>query len=169
MTRLLPQPIKLYAFVSIYLSSGMACSPIPISGPFIPIIIAPQNSTLLLLGKKGGFRLFWQSSFPFLCHFFLCRCLFNWKEACSWRFSIRDALAFTSYGIPHVLRCDEDPTVEKLYRYLGGNSPAYFFPSLYILLEDYGCSTFCIFNSQASVWGALPHLRKLPLVFLLNF
>ena len=69
-------------------------------GPFFPII-APQNSTLLLLGekkkKKKDFE-FWQLSFPLLSHFFLCRCLFNYKRARSWRFGIRDSSAFTSYG-----------------------------------------------------------------------
>ena len=44
MTRLLPQPINLYAFVSIYLSLGYLTSlgtthgPIPLSRPFIPTL-----------------------------------------------------------------------------------------------------------------------------------
>ena len=57
-TRLLSRPINLYAFASIYLSSGYLTSsstthgPIPIFGPFIPTI-ASQNSTLPFLGKRG--------------------------------------------------------------------------------------------------------------------
>ena len=43
------------------------------------------------------------------------------------------------------------------------------FPSLYILLKDFGCSTFCIFNSQELVQGALLYFRKLPLASLLKF
>ena len=81
----------------------------------------------------------------------------------------RLSIYFIRCPVPHVQRCDEDPTVEKFYGDLGGNSPAYFFPSLYTLLEDSSYSTFYIFNSQASVRGALPHFHKLPLVFLLNF
>ena len=101
-TRLLPQPINLYAFASIYLSSGyltssgMAHSPILISRPFIPTI-TPRNSTFSLLKEKRDFD-FWQSCFSHLCHFLLCRCLFNCKRACSWHFSIRDAPVFTPYG-----------------------------------------------------------------------
>ena len=101
MTRLLSWPINRYALISIYLSmsyltsSNMAHDPIPISGPFFPTI-TPQNSTILLLGKKGDFD-FWRLSFLLLCRFFLCRCLFNCKGACFWCFGIRDVLAFTSY------------------------------------------------------------------------
>ena len=99
MTKLLSQSINWYTFVSIYLSSGTTHGLVPIFGPFFPII-TPQNSSLLLLGekkKKKDFD-FWQLSFPLLSHLFLCRCLFNYKRARSWRFGIQDTSAFTSDG-----------------------------------------------------------------------
>ena len=102
MTKLLPRTINLHAFISIYLSldylmsSSTAHGLILVSGPFIPTI-APRNSFFFSLGKRG-ISIYWQLSFSLLCHFFLCRCLFNCKEARSWRFGIWDASTFISFG-----------------------------------------------------------------------
>ena len=75
---------------SSYLSSSSAAhGPIPIFGPFIPIIASQE---------EGDFD-FWQPYILRLCHFLLCRCLFNCKEARSWHFGIWDASTFNSYSI----------------------------------------------------------------------
>ena len=35
---------------------------------------------------------------------------------------------FIQHPVPHILRCDGDPTVDKFYGDLGENSPTYFSP-----------------------------------------
>ena len=173
MTKLLPQTINLYASISIYLSSnyssGVAHSPIPISSPFIPTI-TPRNSTLLLLRKKkGGFR--FSNNYP--SHSYVisfCAGVFQMQRGTL--LTLRHLGCFIIYFlrrlVPHVLRCDGDPTVEN-FTGIGQELSRLLFPSLYILLEDSSCSTFCIFNSQEPIRGALLYFHKLPLAFLLKF
>ena len=85
-----------YLFSDYLMSLDTAHGPISIFGPFIPTI-TPRNSTLLLLGKKGMSISWWLPS-SLLCHFFMCKCLFNCKEACFWCFGIQDTPTFISFG-----------------------------------------------------------------------
>ena len=132
MTKLLSLPINRYAHISIYLSLGylisldIAHGPIPIFGTFFPTI-TPQNSTLLLLGKKRDFdflAIFLSTLMSFLSvqvSFQLHRGMLLTLQHLG-RFSIY----FIQRLVPHVLRCDGDPTVGKFYKDLGKNSPAHF-------------------------------------------
>ena len=76
MTRLFPQLINLYAFVSIYLSSsylmssGTAHDPIPIYGPFIPTKIIAFWVARLLLIMFISFLLYVCVCFKFLQYLF---------------------------------------------------------------------------------------------------
>ena len=96
MTRLLPRTINLYASSSIYLSSGMAHDPIPISGPLIPTI-ALWNSTFLLLGKKGDFD-FLVNTLPTLMSLLSMQVSFQLLRGTLLTLGIWDASAFISYG-----------------------------------------------------------------------
>ena len=175
MTRLLPQTINLYASISINLSSDYLMSsntshgPLPIYGPFIPTI-APRNFTLLLLGKKRGF----QSSNNYPSHFyviFFCAGVFSTTKK-----HAPDASA--SRTLQHLFYMALCPPRSMVWWKSCGGEILWGFGQelshllcspLYILLEDSGCSTFCIFNSQELVRRALLHLRKLPLAFFLKF
>ena len=173
-TRHLPQPFNLYAFSNIYLflvyltSSGMIYSPIPSSRPFIPTI-AHGNSLFCSSRKKGGF-------------WFLGNCPSHSyvTSFCTGVFLVAnrhasDVLAFGT--LQHLLQMASCPPRSMVWwKSYGGEtlwgfgwelSRLLFLP-LYILLENSDCSTFCIFNSQESVRGALLYFRKLPLVLLLS-
>ena len=145
------------------MSSGAAHGPLFLSGPFILTIVL-RNSTLSLLMEKWDFD-FRQLYLPYLCYFLTCRCLFTCKGARSWRFNIWDTSAFTScgtlsptfYGVMKIIR----------WRFFVGIQAGTLLLTFPTPIE--GCSTFWIFNSQESVWGALPYFRKLPLaIFLIS-
>ena len=135
MTKLLSQSINWYTFVSIYLSSSTAHGLVPIFGPFFPII-APQNSTFLLLREKKKKKGFW----------FLAIVLPTLKSLLSMQVSFQPqkgtllalwhlrhfSIYFILRPIPHVLRCDEEPTVEKFYGDFSGSSPLTFPIPIYI-------------------------------------
>ena len=158
MTILLPRPINRYAFVSTYLFSSTAYGLIPISGPFIPTISKFHSST----PRKKGILIFGNHpSHSYVISF------------CAGVFSIAKRHApdaSTSRMLQHLLHMAPYPPPRSTvwWRSYGGEILWWFgrelsrllFPFLYILLEDFGCSTFCIFNSQEPVRGALPHFRK---------
>ena len=138
MTKLLSQSINWYTFVSIYLSSGTTHGLVPIFGPFFPII-TPQNSSLLLLGEKKKKKGFWFLAIvlPTLKSLISVQVSFQLQKGtllALWHprhFSIY----FRRRPVPHVLRCDGDPMVEKFYRDFGGSSPTHFSHSYIYCLQ----------------------------------
>ena len=157
MTRPLPRPNKMLIFTNTCLSSGTAHGPISLFEPFIPTIV-PWNSVLSFPREKNRVSN-------------LCYCTSHtydistrvsvFSPVISMLLTLRHLGRFSIYSVrrpvPHVLRCDENLTMEIFYRDSSENFPAYF-PLLYKLLEESKCPTFWIFNSQKLVWGALSHI-----------
>ena len=124
-----PIGLRHYYLSSDYLMSlDIAHGPISIFGPFIPTI-TPQNSTLLLLGKKGDVD-FLVTAFLTLISFLYVQVSFQLQRSTllTLRHPRHSNIYFIWRFIAHVLWCDGDPTVETFYGDLGGNSLAHFFP-----------------------------------------
>ena len=142
------------------MSSDKVHGLIYIPGLFIPTI-APWNSPLLHLGKKGRFQCY--NNYPVLLthHLCLCRCLFNCPKACSWCFGLRGAFAFNfcSSMFPTFYSTMKIQRWEILWG-LGWEFSYLLFPFIHILLEDFICFIFCILKSQELVRGALLPFRK---------
>ena len=118
MTKLLPRTINLHAFISIYLSldylmsSGTAHGLIPVFRPFIPTI-APRIS-FFFPWEKGGFQFL--GNYPFHSYVIsFCAGVFQMQRGTL--LTLRHLGCFIIYFlrrlVPHVLRCDGDPTVEN--------------------------------------------------------
>ena len=135
--------------------------------------IAPQNSTLLLIGKKKGDFDSLMTTLITLMSFLSVQVSFQLQRGTLltlWHLG-RFSIYFLQRHVPHVLWCDGDPTVENFIGVWAG-TVSLTFPFhiyIYILLKDFSCSTFCIFNSQKLVRGAILHFRKLPLALLFKF
>ena len=149
------------------MSSDTAHDPIPIPGPFIPTI-APWNSTLLLIRKKWDFDflvttpLTLMSFLSMQASFQLQRgmLLTLWHLGCF-------TIYFLRRLVSHVLRCDGDPTVEKFYWDLGGNSPAYFFPPYIYCLKILAIPLFS--SSTLKNQSEEPFYTFISYLFFLNF
>ena len=162
MTRSLPWPNKLLTFIKTCPSSGSLTSlgaaygPISLFDPFTSII-APWI-LLFLSSRKSrvsilGYRTFRAYDISLRVGVF--------SPAMGMLLTLRQLGCFSIYSarclVPHILRYDENHTVEIFSRDSSGNFPAYF-PLLYKLLKESKCPTFWIFNSQEPVRGALSHI-----------
>ena len=118
---IMPKSLPLFISANLYhmsihpqtyeVSSDWAPNPIHSTRPNIPKI-APQNSHLLLLGQKRGFR--YTSILLIIHHSWLRRCLFTTQSLLLALWHTRRALIkFLQLHVLHVLRCDADPMAEN--------------------------------------------------------